>query len=95
MILLNCFYNQIVANDLNGIDVDKMDYIARDCVGLGIKIAFDWRFVKAYIMKIYILNILHIYYYRRYIQFSSVIKCDDGKYHICPREKVLCYKSYR
>ena len=45
MILLNHFYNQIVANDLNGIDVDKMDYIARDCIGLGIEMAFDWRFV--------------------------------------------------
>ena len=40
-------------------------------------------------MKTCVLNIVHIYYYRRYIQFSRVIKCDDDKYHICPREKVL------
>ena len=36
----------------------------------------------------------YIYHYRRYIQFSKVIECDDGKWHICPREKVLCPMSY-
>ena len=34
---------QIVANKLNGIDVDKMDYIARDSRGLGLHFNFDWR----------------------------------------------------
>ena len=34
---------QIVANKLNGIDVDKMDYIARDSHGLGLHLNFDWR----------------------------------------------------
>ena len=32
---------QIVANDRNGIDVDKMDYFTRDGHGLGIKSTFD------------------------------------------------------
>lgn len=34
------FY-QIVANKRNGIDVDKWDYLARDCHMLGIKSNFD------------------------------------------------------
>lgn len=38
---------QIVANKRNGIDVDKWDYFARDCHGLGIKNNFDHhRFMK-------------------------------------------------
>lgn len=41
------FALQIVANKRNGIDVDKWDYIARDCHGLGIKNTFDHdRFMK-------------------------------------------------
>ena len=32
---------QIVANQTSGIDVDKMDYFARDCHGLGMKSDFD------------------------------------------------------
>ena len=32
---------QIVANKTNEIDVDKMDYFARDCHGLGMKSNFD------------------------------------------------------
>ncbi|CAC5371036.1 SAMHD1 [Mytilus coruscus] len=39
--------NRIVANERNGIDVDKWDYFARDCHGLGIKNTFDHnRFMK-------------------------------------------------
>ena len=34
---------QIVANGLTGIDVDKMDYFARDSHGLGLSNSFDWR----------------------------------------------------
>ena len=33
-----------MANKLNGIDVDKMDYIMRDGIGLGISTSFDWRY---------------------------------------------------
>lgn len=33
---------QIVSNYLNGIDVDKFDYLARDSVGLGLKNSFDY-----------------------------------------------------
>lgn len=32
---------QIVANKRNGVDVDKWDYLARDCHMLGIKSNFD------------------------------------------------------
>lgn len=32
---------KIVANERNGIDVDKWDYFARDCHMLGIKNTFD------------------------------------------------------
>ena len=36
-----------MANKRNGIDVDKWDYLARDCHHLGIKINFDHnRFMK-------------------------------------------------
>ncbi|KAM4562535.1 deoxynucleoside triphosphate triphosphohydrolase SAMHD1-like [Odontesthes bonariensis] len=35
------FLYEIVANKLNGIDVDKFDYFARDCHHLGIKNNFD------------------------------------------------------
>ena len=34
---------QIVANERNGIDVDKWDYFARDCHYLGVKTNFDYR----------------------------------------------------
>ena len=38
---------QIVANRRNGIDVDKWDYFARDCLYLGITSHFDLhRFMK-------------------------------------------------
>ncbi|XP_064596468.1 deoxynucleoside triphosphate triphosphohydrolase SAMHD1-like [Liolophura sinensis] len=39
----HCFilHGQIVANKRNGIDVDKWDYFARDCHGLGIRNNFD------------------------------------------------------
>jgi deoxynucleoside triphosphate triphosphohydrolase SAMHD1 len=32
---------QIIANKLNGIDVDKFDYLARDSLKLGLKVEFD------------------------------------------------------
>lgn len=32
---------QIVANKLNGIDVDKFDYLSRDSINLGLKVSFD------------------------------------------------------
>lgn len=34
---------QIVTNDTSGVDVDKMDYIARDSQALGFKLGFDWK----------------------------------------------------
>jgi HD superfamily phosphohydrolase len=35
------FFIKIVANKTSKIDVDKMDYFARDCHGLGMKSDFD------------------------------------------------------
>ncbi|XP_028265238.1 deoxynucleoside triphosphate triphosphohydrolase SAMHD1-like [Parambassis ranga] len=41
------FLYEIVSNQINGIDVDKFDYFARDCHHLGIKNNFDhMRFIK-------------------------------------------------
>ncbi|XP_062248546.1 deoxynucleoside triphosphate triphosphohydrolase SAMHD1-like isoform X2 [Platichthys flesus] len=37
------FLYEIVANKINGIDVDKWDYFARDCYHLGIKNNFDYQ----------------------------------------------------
>ncbi|XP_074500292.1 deoxynucleoside triphosphate triphosphohydrolase SAMHD1-like [Sebastes fasciatus] len=37
------FLYEIVANKRNGIDVDKFDYLARDCYYLGIQNNFDYR----------------------------------------------------
>uniref|UniRef100_A0A673B916 HD domain-containing protein n=1 Tax=Sphaeramia orbicularis TaxID=375764 RepID=A0A673B916_9TELE len=41
------FLYEIVSNKRNGIDVDKFDYFARDCLHLGMKNSFDHcRFIK-------------------------------------------------
>ncbi|RXG69845.1 Deoxynucleoside triphosphate triphosphohydrolase SAMHD1 [Armadillidium vulgare] len=37
------FLYQIVANDQNGVDVDKWDYFLRDSHSLGLKVTFDYR----------------------------------------------------
>ena len=39
---VNCWRYQIIANKFNGIDVDKLDYIQRDCYHLGLKYACDF-----------------------------------------------------
>lgn len=39
----NGFIYQIVSNNLNSIDVDKCDYIARDTYAVGLKFSFDFR----------------------------------------------------
>jgi len=46
------FIYQIVSNPLNGIDVDKCDYIARDTYSVGLKFSFDFRSVIDDIMVI-------------------------------------------
>ena len=35
---------QIVANERTGIDVDKFDYLLRDCYYLGVNCTLDWRY---------------------------------------------------
>lgn len=37
------FLYEIVANKRNNIDVDKFDYIARDCRSVGLQTSFDYR----------------------------------------------------
>ncbi|XP_029974968.1 deoxynucleoside triphosphate triphosphohydrolase SAMHD1-like [Salarias fasciatus] len=37
------FLYEIVSNKLNGIDVDKFDYLERDCLHMGLKNTFDFR----------------------------------------------------
>ncbi|OLY81415.1 Deoxynucleoside triphosphate triphosphohydrolase SAMHD1 [Smittium mucronatum] len=36
------FLFEIVANKKNGIDVDKFDYISRDCYHVGVKSSYDY-----------------------------------------------------
>lgn len=36
------FIYQIISNNLNGIDVDKFDYLTRDAINLGLKFGFDY-----------------------------------------------------
>ncbi|XP_069608082.1 deoxynucleoside triphosphate triphosphohydrolase SAMHD1-like [Ranitomeya imitator] len=60
------FLYDIVANKKSGIDVDKMDYFARDCHHLGLRNNFD---------------------YGRFLTFARVCEDENGKQHICTREK--------
>uniref|UniRef100_A0A7N6FKV2 HD/PDEase domain-containing protein n=1 Tax=Anabas testudineus TaxID=64144 RepID=A0A7N6FKV2_ANATE len=60
------FLYEIVANKINGVDVDKFDYFARDCHHLGMQNNFD---------------------YRRFLKFARVCEAEDGKKHICTRDK--------
>ena len=41
--IFNNLSMQIVANGFTGIDVDKMDYFARDSHSVGLPNSFDWR----------------------------------------------------
>ena len=43
LMLLSIHSMQIVANHDYNVDVDKMDYLARDCHGLGIEMKFCWK----------------------------------------------------
>jgi HD superfamily phosphohydrolase len=44
---------QIVSNSLNSIDVDKFDYLARDCYNIGMKSSYDpSRFVVSRLIPI-------------------------------------------
>ena len=38
-----CFIYQIISNKLNGLDVDKLDYLRRDCFYLGKSVPFDYK----------------------------------------------------
>ena len=42
------YYSKIVANGFTGIDVDKMDYFARDSHSVGLPNNFDWRYSVFY-----------------------------------------------
>ena len=41
--IIKNFLYQIVCNKVNGIDVDKFDYFARDTYAIGLKFGFDYR----------------------------------------------------
>ncbi len=51
-------YFQIVANKSSGMDVDKWDYIARDCHYLGLKNEFDMEYDQKYRILLLWLRIL-------------------------------------
>ena len=47
---------KIVANGFTGIDVDKMDYFARDSHSVGLPNSFDWRYNEFNFMHIKMLS---------------------------------------
>ena len=50
---------KIVANGFTGIDVDKMDYFARDSHSVGLPNSFDWRYNE------FSLNSNDVFYYTK------------------------------
>lgn len=47
---MHCDYphSKIVYNKMNGVDVNKWDYYARDCHYLGVTSDFQWRYIYIY-----------------------------------------------
>ncbi|RXN03126.1 deoxynucleoside triphosphate triphosphohydrolase SAMHD1-like protein [Labeo rohita] len=66
------FLYEIVANKLNGIDVDKWDYFARDCHHLGIQNSFDH---------------LRLMKFARVCKVKDKMNDNCWRYHICFRDK--------
>ena len=52
-----------MANKRTGIDVDKFDYFARDCHGLGINNSFDHKYVI--VLRFFNVLFRHLKYFRR------------------------------
>ena len=52
-----------MANKRTGIDVDKFDYFARDCHGLGINNSFDHKYVI--VLRFFDVLFRHLKYFRR------------------------------
>ena len=84
---------------MNGIDVDKWDYFARDSHSLGIPSNFDMGYkLNLKIVKYYRGCFFLLYNtYRRTMHFVRVIKCGrrkvshtccEGTTHICMRDSV-------
>ncbi|CAN9515546.1 unnamed protein product [Ophioblennius macclurei] len=81
------FLYEIVANKLNGLDVDKFDYLERDCLHVGLKTVFDCRrfflFARVCMVK------------KSHDEECEVEKSHDKKFevkerrHICLREKEM------
>lgn len=96
-----------MSNKLNGIDIDRMDYVTRDGKGLGIATiaSFDWRLV--YSGYLHAIHKLLLYYYNillsflvasRYVEFIRVLDVEvaEGSTKvpcICPRDKVSCTRK--
>eukprot|EP00057_Strongylocentrotus_purpuratus_P009233 XP_011663707.1 PREDICTED: deoxynucleoside triphosphate triphosphohydrolase SAMHD1-like [Strongylocentrotus purpuratus] len=49
------YLHQIVNNSINGVDVDKWDYVTRDALYLGMKSAFDFNRIMPFV-KVYDVN---------------------------------------
>lgn len=62
------FLYQIVANKVNGIDVDKWDYFARDAFYLGIKHCFDHRRLIKFVRVLRVGDRLEICYREKVIE---------------------------
>jgi len=81
------FLYQIVSNNLNGLDVDKYDYIARDSYMLGIKTGFDHsRLVSDIIVSSENYNIC----YPKQIVFE-ITKLFQSRYNL--HKQIYCHKS--
>jgi HD superfamily phosphohydrolase len=80
------FLYQIVSNNLNGLDVDKFDYIIRDSQCLGIKQGFDF---SRLVDDVYIVENT-ICYYPDHILYE-VKRMYDSRYSL--HKQVYCHKS--
>lgn len=85
---IETYYNQIIANKINSIDIDKFDYLLRDCYNLGYNSNFNYQRLfnrtkiidnKIYFYENTVDDIFDMYYTRyklhREIYNHKTVKC--------------------
>lgn len=80
------FVYQIVSNSYNGIDVDKFDYITRDCYVLGLKNGFDYEGLVKYA---YVSKDGNIEYHEKMLY--EIKKMFDTRYSL--HKQIYCHKT--